>query len=189
MAVTIALLQGVNVGKHKRISMSDFKAIITGLGGEDAATVANSGNIVFRHDDDRSPEDLRSAIEQAVSEHVAMPIPTVTRSGAEMQQILAANPYLEISDSKCLHVEFLLDSVEGALDGIEFGEDHLTLIGREIYMHLPNKMSGLTYDAKMLLKRLGTHHTSRNWNTVTKLADIAASMAGSPPEGQRYPER
>ena len=177
MAVTIAMLQGVNVGKYKRISMADFKTIIAGLGGEEASTVANSGNIVFRHDDSRTPEELRLAIEQAVTEHVGVPIPTVTRTGAEMREIVEANPYPEADDPKSLHVEFLMEPMDGALEGIAFGEDHLTMIGQEIYMHLPNKMSGITYDAKSLFKRLGTHHTSRNWSTVTKLAAIANGLA------------
>ena len=177
MAVTIALLQGVNVGKHKRISMADFKQIIAELGGEDATTIANSGNVVFRHDDSRTPEELRLAIENAVSDHVGVAVPTITRSGKEMREVVAANPYPDVDDPKCLHVDFLLKPVEDALDGIEFREDHLTLIGRDLYMHLPNKMSGITHDAKTLNKRLGTHHTSRNWSTITKLADLANKLS------------
>lgn len=176
MAVSIALLQGVNVGKHKRISMADFKMLITNLGGEDPQTVANSGNIVFRHDNSLDAESLRRAIEQSVSDHVGVHVPTLTRTGEEMQQIVAANPYPHVSDPKCLHVEFLHEPAANVLSDIAFGEDHLTVIGREIYMHLPHKMSGITYDAKALFRRLGTHHTSRNWNTVTKLADLAAGM-------------
>lgn len=176
MAVTIALLQGVNVGKYKRISMADFKAIIAGLGGEQATTVANSGNVVFQHDGSRPEEELRIAIEHAVSEHVGVSIPTVTRTGEEMKEIVAANPYPEIDDPKCLHVEFLTEPVSGALDDLKFGDDHLTMVDREIYLHLPNKMSGITYDAKTLFKRLGTHHTSRNWSTITKLTDLAKSL-------------
>lgn len=173
MAITIALLQGVNVGKYKRISMADFKAIIADLGGKDAITVANSGNIVFRRESSRSPEELRLAIEKAVSDYVGVPIPTITRSGEEIHQIISANPYLEVDDPKCLHVDFLVEPIDGTLDDIDFGEDHLTIIGRDIYMHLPNKMSGITYDAKTLGKRLGTHHTSRNWSSITKLAELA----------------
>lgn len=176
MAVTIALLQGVNVGKYKRISMADFKRLVADLGGESTVTVANSGNIVFRHDDSLDAERLRAAIEQAVSEHVGVSIPTLTRTGEEMGRIVAANPYPDVDDPKCLHVEFLHESLPDVLDGIQFGDDHLTQIGSEVYMHLPNKMSGITYDAKTLYRRLGTHHTSRNWSTVTKLADLAVGL-------------
>lgn len=173
MDVTIALLQGVNIGKYKRISMADFKAIITALGGENATTIANSGNIVFSHDRARIPDELRLAIETAVSDHAGVLIPTITRPGAEIQQVIANNPYPDVDNPKHLHVDLLLEPVEGVLNGIEFGQDHLTLIGRDLYMHLPNGVSGLTYDARTLNKRLGTHHTSRNWSTITKLANLA----------------
>lgn len=182
MAVTIALLQGVNVGKYKRISMADLKAIIADLGGEEATTVANSGNVVFRQDDSLSPKDLRLAIEKAVSKHVGVEIPTITRSAEEMREVVAKNPYPEVEDPKCLHVDFLLQAMDSALDGIEFGNDDLTLIGRDLYMYLPKKMSGITYDAKSLHKRLGTHHTSRNWSTITKLVDLSNRLESSSPK-------
>lgn len=176
MTVTVALLQGVNVGKYKRIAMTDFKAIIAELGGELATTVANSGNVVFRHDNARTPEELRLEIERSVSDHVGVPIPTVTRSHEEMQQILAANPYPHVTDPKCLHVEFLLEPIGTTLDKIDFGDDHLTAIGREIYMHLPNNWTGATFDARALYNPLGSHHTSRNWSTVTKLTGFTSLL-------------
>lgn len=177
MAVSIALLQGVNVGKYKRISMADFKRIIAELGGENPTTVANSGNVVFRHEDSRNPEDLRLAIEKAVTVHVGVDIPTVTRSGIEMQNVVANNPYPDVDDPKCLHVDFLLEPIDGTLDDIDFGDDHLTMIGRDLYLHLPNRMSGITHDTKTLGKRLGKHHTSRNWSTITKLVDLAEKLS------------
>lgn len=176
MTVYIALLQGVNVGKRKRIAMADLKRIVQETGGQDAAPVANSGNVVFVCDGDRDADALRVALENAISDHVGMPVPTLLRTSEEMRSVVERNPYPDVSDPKCLHVEFLLEPVPKALDGIEFGEDHLTASGSELYLHAPHRISGITYDAKTLYKRLGTHHTSRNWNTVTKLADITTSM-------------
>lgn len=176
MPVLIAMLQGVNVGKYKRIKMEAFRALVGDIGGTEMTTIANSGNIVFRHDGEKSPQGWRAAIEKVVSDNVGMPIPTVVRTAEEMSEILSANPFPEVEDPKCLHVEFLVDPVEDVLNDLEMGEDALVLKGREIYMHLPNKMSGITYDAKTLAKRLGTHHTSRNWSTVSKLDVTAAGL-------------
>lgn len=175
MIIYIALLQGVNVGKHKRIAMVDLKQIVIDLGGTDPTTVANSGNVVFSHPG-RDTEKLRSPLETAISKHVGMPVPVILRTGKEMRQVVERNPYPQVSDPKQLHVEFLLAEIDNPLAGIAFGNDHLTASGHEIYLHLPNRMSGLTYDARSLGKRLGSHHTSRNWNTITKLADIASAM-------------
>lgn len=176
MTFYIALLQGVNVGKHKRIAMDDLKRIVIERGGEGPVTVANSGNVVFSYNGDMDAEALRASLEEAISDHVGLPVPTLLRTGEDMQAVVERNPYPDVSDPKCLHVEFLLKPVPDALAGVEFGDDHLTASGSEIYLHAPNRMSGITYDVKTLNKQLGTHHTSRNWSTVTRLADLASRM-------------
>ena len=43
----VALLRGINVGRAKRISMGDLRALFTGLGYGDVRTLLNSGNVVF----------------------------------------------------------------------------------------------------------------------------------------------
>lgn len=177
MQIYIALLQGVNVGKYKRIKMDVFRQIIADLGGLHAKTVVNSGNVVFAYDGDLGSEALRLAIEKAVTDHVGQPVPTLIRTDDEMRQIFANNPYPEVTDPKCLHVEFLNEPEPDALNDMASGEDHLTMINREIYLHAPNKISGITYDAKTISKRLGKNHTSRNWNTVENLIKIAETIA------------
>lgn len=176
MSIYAAFLQGVNVGKYKRISMADLKQIVLDLGGPPPVTIANSGNVVFAYDGDLQPEPLRAALEKAITDHVGKDVPVTIRTTEELQAILANNPYPTVDDPKCLHVELLNELAPNALEGIAFGEDHLTIIGREIYLHAPNKMSGITYDAKTLYKQLGTHHTSRNWNTITKAVEIADAL-------------
>lgn len=170
MEVFIALLQGVNIGKNKRIAMTDFKRIITELGGTNPITIANSGNAVFAYAGSLSYEELRQAIEEAVTAHVGMDIPTVIRTEEELLDVIVRNPYPDAAaDTKTLHVDFLLTEMPNALDSIDQGGEALTASGREIYLFAPNKLSGSTYDWKTLGKRLGTHHTSRNWNTILNL--------------------
>lgn len=177
MTIYAAFLQGVNVGKYKRIKMDDLKHIVRDLGGADPHTIANSGNVVFSYAGRSSEESLQKALERAVTDHVGKDVPVVLRNRKELLSLIANNPYPDVDDPKCLHVELLAEAVPDALAGIDFGKDHLTMVGRDIYLHAPNKMSGITYDARALNKRLGTHHTSRNWNTITKAAEIADGMA------------
>ena len=51
-----AFLRGINVGKAKRVSMSDLKRVMEGLGYTNVKTLFNSGNIVF----DISPRSSRT---------------------------------------------------------------------------------------------------------------------------------
>lgn len=177
MPIYSSLLQGVNIGKYKRIAMADFRQIITDLGGTSITTIANSGNAVFHYDGDLDEETLRAAIEQAISDHIGVPTPNILRSHEEIAAVIAANPYPNAAaEPKTLHVIFLNSEIPHLLDEIEFGEDHLTAIGRELYLLAPHKLSGSTYDAKSLNKRLGTHATARNWNTVVNLYEAGEKI-------------
>ncbi len=44
----VALLRGINVGKAKRVSMENLRALLAGLGFTDVSTLLNSGNAVFQ---------------------------------------------------------------------------------------------------------------------------------------------
>ncbi len=41
----IALLRGINVGRAKRVAMSDLRALVSGLGYGNVRTLLNSGNV------------------------------------------------------------------------------------------------------------------------------------------------
>ena len=82
-------------------------------------------------------------------------------------------------DIKTLHVGFL-DSVPAAslvagLDSNRSPGDRFEVCGREIFLHLPNgvansKLTNAYFDAA-----LKTPSTFRNWRTVLKLAEMAAT--------------
>ena len=44
----VALLRGVNVGGNKMVAMAELREMLTTLGFEDAKTLLQSGNAVFR---------------------------------------------------------------------------------------------------------------------------------------------
>lgn len=60
-----------------------------------------------------------------------------------------------------------------AIDTIETGEDSVRLIGSNAYVHYPNGVMGATLDANALDRMLQVASTSRNWRTVTRLAEMA----------------
>jgi uncharacterized protein (DUF1697 family) len=88
----VALLRGINVGKSKRISMADLRALVEHLGGTDVKTYVNSGNIVFGHEE-TSEEKLETAIADAIKDRIGHEVPVVIRTGAELAKIVAGNPF------------------------------------------------------------------------------------------------
>ena len=64
MAVVIAMLRGVNVAGHHKLSMEALRKHCTGLGFEDVQTYIQSGNLVFR--DSGDPATLARRLEDGI---------------------------------------------------------------------------------------------------------------------------
>lgn len=178
MPLYVALLQGINIGSKKRIRMEELRDLITAHGGENVRTYVNSGNVVFRHPETDVPA-LEARIEQGLEAHIGLQVPVLIRTGDELDAIIAANPFPDAeTEPKTLHVLFLRSKPEvndiDAADEIETGPDRFAVHGREVYFFLPNLMSGATVDMKQVQKVLNVGDaTARNWNTVTKLVEMA----------------
>ena len=168
-----ALLRGINVGKHKRIAMADLRSLIESLGYSGVQTLLNSGNIAFNADE-ATNAGIASRIEGAIADEFGMDVPVIVRSGAELQRIVDRNPFPErASDHKTLHVEFLETPLSttaiSAMESLDKGEDDWHLEGDTLYLAYPNKLTGATFRPN-----LDVQHTSRNWQTVIKLARLTA---------------
>jgi uncharacterized protein (DUF1697 family) len=174
-----ALLRGINVGKHKRIAMADLRALVEGLGYTDVKTHLNSGNVVFTAAGGDNLE-LAGAIEAAIAAETGLAVPVVVRSGAELAGIVANNPFPDAAaDPATLHVTFLGAAPDpervAALAEVDRGEDDFRVAGDVVYLFYPNKLTGATFMPTGLDAALGVVATSRNWRTVTKLAELTAT--------------
>ena len=173
----VALLRGINIGTRKRIAMAELKALVEGLGHTDVATYVNSGNVAFTTDGPHDDRDLTEAIETALASNHGLDVPVVVRSGAELAEIVARNPFPErVDEPKTLHVSFLGEepapALVATLADIEGGEDDYRVDGRNIYLHYPNGMSGAVFMVNGFDRALRVTSTSRNWRTVLRLAGL-----------------
>lgn len=174
----VALLRSVNVAGHGRLAMDELRAAFTDLGYKDVATYIQTGNVLFT-----APSGSERAIVAAVEEQVARDFgdaPAVLlRTVPELLRIGASSPYAkEGADPARHHVTFLASAptkaVLAALELPPSGRDELAVDGREVYVHTPDGYAGTKYTGTFLERRLGVVSTTRNWNTVTKLCQLAA---------------
>jgi len=183
MPTYVALLRGINVGKHKRISMADLRALVENLGGTDVKTYVNSGNIVFDHEETKAAT-LETAIADAIRDRIGQEVPVVVRTAQEMAEIVAGNPFPDVAgDHTTLHVTFLARTPDPkavkALAEAEKGDDDYRVVGKDVYLYYPNKLTGAVFMPNGLDAALGMVTTSRNWRTVTKLAEMAEELSSS----------
>ncbi|AHG44567.1 hypothetical protein RLEG12_15635 [Rhizobium leguminosarum bv. trifolii CB782] len=170
MPIYIALLRAVNVGGTASLPMAELKAICEDLGFRDVKTYIQSGNVLFRSDEKETAveEKLDAALGQKMGKRPAV----MVRTRKELEAIAAKAPFPDAKPNFLL-VYFLPEkAADDALDKIVAPDgEEAKLAGREIYVHYPNG-SGRS---KLKLPALKAG-TSRNLNTVRKLAEMAADM-------------
>lgn len=173
----VALLRGINVGRNKRISMQDLRTLVESLGHQEVRTHLNSGNVVFTAAE-RSHEELARKIEASILSTLGMDVPVIVRTGEELGTIVDNNPFPEHADDhKTLHVTFLSTTPDArlvdALADVEKGDDDYRVVGTDVYLYYPNKLTGAVFMPAGLDKALKVTTTSRNWRTVTTLSTMA----------------
>jgi uncharacterized protein (DUF1697 family) len=172
----VALLRGVNVGGH-RIRMPDLIELFGAAGCEDVKTYVQSGNVVFRHNQ-RSDQALIDDLEKRMKAEYGFAVPVILRHQDEWQAVLDDNPY-PVDEPTKLHVVFLASKPPAkALDVVDrgaFEPEQFTLIGRHIYLHLPEGMGRAKLPPKLDIK--GVVGTARNWRSVTKLAELVQATS------------
>ena len=178
MTAYVALLRGVNLGARNKVSMADLRTLIESLGAEDVQTYVQSGNVVFKSRV-RSAANLAGDIEQRLDRELGLEIRVVLRTDKQLAKIVADNPFAASQqEGTKLHVTFLAEapkaSLTRALEPKAFEPDEFQVKGREVYLHTPKGYGRSKLSNAYFEKQLGVAGTTRNWNTVTKLAELAS---------------
>src|SRR5687768_4282787 len=94
-----AFLRGVNLGRNRRVTSAELKALFEELGAEDVATFRTSGNVVFE-----APRDMARAVEEHLERSLGYEVAIFLRTASELKAIAAHEPFppedLEASKGK-----------------------------------------------------------------------------------------
>lgn len=184
-AVTISLLRGVNLGASRRIRMEPLCALYESLGLRDVRHLLQSGNVLFRSSH-RDHSRLATRIEDAIESEFGFRSAVILRTTPELREIISRSPFAERTglDPSRLAVHFLPSDpgseARQKLSALQAAPDELHTGERELYLYFTNGMARPTLTSAMLDRALNKMQgTSRNWNTVLKLLELADRMAVS----------
>ena len=180
MTTYIGLVRAINLAGRNVVAMSDLRELMAALGMEDARTLLQSGNVVFRSS--VSPADeIERQLEDGAANRLGVKLVFFVRSAAEWARVIAANPFRDEAktDPARLVGVVLKQAPAGAavaaLQKAIKGREVVRAKGREAFISYPDGQGRSKLTMALIERHLGTAGTARNWNTVLKLGALAAA--------------
>jgi uncharacterized protein (DUF1697 family) len=168
MTVFVALLRAVNVGGTGKLPMAELKAMCEEAGFEAVETYIASGNVVF--ESPRPEGEVKQALEARLAAYAGRSVGALVRTAAEMAEVLAGNPFPDAAPNRTVAIFLDAAPPPDALETATGRADEALGLGRrEIYVSYGAGMG--TSKLKIPAAAAGT---SRNMNTVARLAEMAA---------------
>ncbi|OBQ75262.1 DUF1697 domain-containing protein [Mesorhizobium erdmanii] len=176
MQTYVALLYSIGLGDGRRLVMSDLKAMAYELGFKNPRTLVATGNLVFEARAARISsleQRLETAFEKTFGRHVDI----IVRDAGGWLKLAAANPFsaesAEAGDQVAVRVmrERAPAVAVAALQARAAEDEKILWVDGDIWVFFSRERPTSRLLAAMNHKRLGIG-TSRNWNTVRKLAEM-----------------
>lgn len=170
----VALLRAINVG-GRTVKMQELVRHFEGMGFTDVASVIASGNLLFDASA-RSGPKLERTIEAHLESALGYPVATFLRSHAELEAILARQPF-DLSaepEAAVVYTIFLRhapeDAVRRAIGELATPNDEARAGDREVFWLRRERRDESELFGTQLGRILGKDTTSRNLNTVARIA-------------------
>ena len=181
MPVLISMLRAVNVGGHSQIKMEALRALYSSLKFENPQTYVQSGNVIFKTNE-RDLALIAKHIQQSIEKKFDCRPEVILRTAAELRSVIAKNPFAKrtnIEPNKLLVTFLASDPGNEARENLrkqKFAPEELHVADRELYIYFPNGIGKSRLPWPRLDKILQTPGTGRNWNSVTKMLEIAEKL-------------
>jgi uncharacterized protein (DUF1697 family) len=179
MTKYVAFLRGINVGKAKRIEMAELKRTFEGAGLGNVTTYIASGNVFFETPD-ADAAAVAKAIKAALGKRFGFPISVIVRAAEDIRRMVDSDPFkgVKVTPETRLYVTLLSDEPKGGMSvpwQSPQGDFEILRVSDDVVFSVLTLGKGGTTDAmKVLEKEFGKKVTTRNWNVITKLAEMAS---------------
>ena len=175
MSNYVALLRGINVSGQKIIKMEDLKKIFESLKFENVKTYIQSGNVIFESKESNL-EILTIKIEKFLKAKLGYEVTVIIRTMEKMKEIVACNPFKKNKDKDAKpYVTFLSkkpEYIKIPLVSNDKSVEVFSIIDYDAFS-LSRKVKGKSgFPNSFLESKLKIHATTRNWNTVSKIASF-----------------
>jgi len=174
-ATYVALIRGINVA-NTQIPMERLRKLCATCGFADVQTYIQSGNVVFTSSERATACEANLAAR--LQRELGKPVGVVVRSARELTAVVSKNPFVKERgvETARLHVAFLTTRPKAerlrAIAAADWGRDRFHHGAKDLYLYCPDGF-GRSKLATTFERMLGVGATVRNWNTVSKLLEMA----------------
>ena len=181
MTTSLALLRGINVGGKNTVEMGRLRSVFEDAGLEDVRTYINTGNVIFRADQD-TRTNLVVTLERAIAEAFGLDLKVLVRGIEEMRQVGRALPGDWTNDSRTKSdVMFLWEEVDhpDVLDSLTIteGVDDVVYVPGAVLWSVDRAQYGRSGMSKVAGSKLYKSMTVRNCNTFRKLLQLMEDVS------------
>jgi uncharacterized protein (DUF1697 family) len=181
MATYIGLIRALNVGGTGVLKMSTLKSFLADAGLEHPRTLLQSGNFVG--DADENAADLENRLQTEARLRLGMETEFVIRSRREWADLIEANPFRGEAVADPSHLVLYVSRTEMLATGVAAvtsaytGPEMLACVAGGLFVYYPLGIGDSKLGRAKGWNRLVSSATGRNWNTVLKLAALAADSS------------
>ncbi len=164
----VVLLRGVMPTGRTKVPMAEARQVLRDAGYDHVRSYIASGNFLL--DTPKTAEALARDVRALIAQRIGPDLEVLVRTGAEIEAVLAANPFIEGKPNQVLVTFLPTLAPPDFMDGVETpGREQVVVAGREIYLHTPDSIGR----SKLKLPLCAKLGTARNLNTLRKLAQMA----------------
>ncbi len=178
MRTYVALLRGINVSGHKKISMAELRAILTNLGLSNVQTYIQSGNVIFQAVDENT-QKLKGLIQKGIKDNFGFEVPVLIKTPNQLLTILNECPF---SEDKKVNSYFTLLYSEPEytlmenLGGLKYPNEEIIITASCIYFYSSIGYGNTKYNNNFFERKLKVTTTARNYKTMLKLLSLSQDL-------------
>lgn len=173
MNTQIILLRGVTPTGKNKVLMAPLRAALEDAGLKNVRMYIQSGNVIASTDLDKAA--VEKLVHAVINDNFGGDIAVLSRTASYFRKALARNPFngadttklyftlLAAKPETCILKEFLATG---------YAPDKIEVVGDMAYVLCATKYSDLKINNNFIERKLRVAATTRNYNTVFKLAEL-----------------
>lgn len=171
----VALLRGINVGGHKKVSMAELRDLLTNAGFQNVQTYIQSGNVIFQSF--LKASELEEIIQNLILNHFGFDVLVIVKTNRELQTILNNCPFSE--EKKAESYFIMLNKIPDTnlveeVAKITYENEEVVIKNDCLYFYSSAGYGRTKFNMNTYERKLKVVGTSRNFKTMLKLLSLYA---------------